>query len=336
MFCSDAQRQEHLVQQVQTKQYQKHQKHQKPRIDEGVQFEQVLEIADNHLARQLALPVDTYAESDRYFSMLADLALDIQLQANLETDRVDLASNSFIRRLSNRKESYMMGLQMDADDAGPINSLESVNMRDTTMTVRDTTTTSTCHGVREWCQRTCQETSTARDDSSIQWPVLVDGVGLTTVASSNGEILGRLLARDGIQEFGHILGRMLQVSVHAEQVLALCLVESPQDGTGQTTLLGSDDDSDGVAIRLESLDRFHRSITAIIIHNDHLHLLPRRLPVGECCKDLLRQQWNIRGLLVRWYNDGELRCRRGGWRGLGFASLGHCMGGRGAGGGGSS
>lgn len=66
---------------------------------------------------------------------------------------------------------------------------------------------------------------------------------------------------------------MLQVRVHADEVLALGLVEAPEHGRGQAALGGSDDDAHVVALVGEAVDLLDGAVLRVVVDEDQLGLL---------------------------------------------------------------
>ena len=66
---------------------------------------------------------------------------------------------------------------------------------------------------------------------------------------------------------------MLQVGVHAHEVLALGLVEAPEHGGGKTALGGPDDDAHVVALVGQAIDLLDGAVLRVVVDEDQLGLL---------------------------------------------------------------
>lgn len=65
-------------------------------------------------------------------------------------------------------------------------------------------------------------------------------------------------------------GTNLEVGVHADHGLALCLSETPDDGAAEPALVRPDEDADGEAFLLELVHKLDRAVARVVVDNEDL------------------------------------------------------------------
>lgn len=100
-------------------------------------------------------------------------------------------------------------------------------------------------------------------------------------------------------------GTNLEVGVHADHGLALCLSETPDDGAAEPALVRPDEDADGEPFLLELVHKLDRAVARVVVDDEDLDGAQGdgRGRVGEGGADAGEEGPDVEDLLVSGDDD---------------------------------
>eukprot|EP00290_Baffinella_frigidus_P006354 CAMPEP_0180129738 /NCGR_PEP_ID=MMETSP0986-20121125/7480_1 /TAXON_ID=697907 /ORGANISM="non described non described, Strain CCMP2293" /LENGTH=345 /DNA_ID=CAMNT_0022069435 /DNA_START=299 /DNA_END=1333 /DNA_ORIENTATION=- len=148
------------------------------------------------------------------------------------------------------------------------------------------------HGVGEGGERAREQPRPFGYHHTVPGPRRVD-VKPDAVPRAQGEVVALSQA---LEQQRHLLGGVLEVSVHAHHALALAFLEPAEHRRREPALARAHNDPDRIALLAKLLHRFFAAIAGVVIHDDKLRLEVQRVLL-ERCEQALRQRSDVGVLL---------------------------------------